>query len=119
MSLKVSAHPRGHVAACNGSLHQVDTIVKCDLQDRNLNAAERAALVQEWTEKERVRRALKLVRFQEEVKSRVNAMGKVRRREMAQTCSKAMISEQNAAERAQKLSDTKVSPRGWHFHLFC
>lgn len=109
MSLKVYGHPRGHIASCNGSLEQLKTRVSCDLYDPSLSASERGALVQEWTEKERERKALKLAQFQRDVKSRVNAREKLMQQEMAETSSKAMRSEQEAAERALKLDNTKVS----------
>lgn len=109
MSLKVCPHPRGHIASCNGSLEELETRIECDLRDPCLSAAERAALVQEWTERERMRKALKLSQFQRDVKNRVSAREKLVQQEMAAATSKAMESEQEAAERALKLDNTKVS----------
>jgi len=109
MSLRVCPHPRGHIASCNGSLQKFQTKVECDLHNPHLSAAERAALVQDWTEKERERKALRLARFQQEVKDRVSAREKLIQQEIAQTSSKAMRLEQEAAERALKLDNTKVN----------
>lgn len=109
MSLKVCPHPRGHVASCNGSLDQLQTRIHCDFNDRRLSAGERATLVQEWTHKERERKAQKLAQFQKDVKSRVSAREKLIQQEMAATSSKAMKYEQEAAEKALKLDNTKVS----------
>lgn len=107
--MKVCPHPRGHVASCNGSLDQLQTRIQCDFHDPRLSAGERAALVQEWTQKERERKAQKLAQFQKDVKSRVSAREKLIQQEMAATSSKAMKYEQEAAEKALKLDNTKVS----------
>lgn len=108
MSLRVRTHPRGHISSCNGNLHQLETKVVHYLDDPSLNAVERAALVQEWTKKEGERKAQRLAKFQKEVKVRVSARGKLMQQEMAATSTKAMQSEQDAAERALKLDDNKV-----------
>lgn len=108
MSLKVCPHPRGHVASCNGSLHSFKTKVEQYPYDPSLSASQRAALVEEWTEKETQRKALKLAQFQKEVKLRVSAREKLIQQEMVATSSKAMQSEQAAVERALRLDDTKV-----------
>ncbi len=104
---RVRPHIRGHIASCNGSVEKLETRVVCAHSYPSLTAAERAALVEEWTEKERQRKALRLAKFQKRVKIRVSAREKVMQKEIAETSSKAMKSEQRAAERVQKL-DTKV-----------
>lgn len=115
-SLKVCPHPRGHVASCNGSVGELETRVDCALHDPCLSASDRAGLVQEWTEKERMRKALKLSQFQKDVKNRVSAREKLVQQEMAAATTKAMKSEQEAAERALKLDNTKVGQGECHIH---
>lgn len=109
MSLKVYPHPRCHIAPCNGSLDLLKAKVDRYPNGQCLSAAERAALVDEWTDKETERKALRLAQFQREVKLRVSAREKLIQQEMVETSSKAMQAEQAAAERALKLDDTKVS----------
>ena len=107
-SLKVCPHPRGHIASCNGSLHRFTTKVELYPYDPSLSASQRAALVEEWTKKERQRKTLKLAQFQKEVKLRVSTREKLIQQEMMATSSKAMQSEQAIVEKALKLDDIKV-----------
>ena len=106
--LRVRPHIRGHIASCNGSVEKLEARIECDHNDPRLSAVERAALVEEWTEKERERKAERLAKFQKNVKIRVSAREKVMQKEMAETSNKAMKSEQKAAERAMKLDEPKV-----------
>lgn len=109
MTLRVRPHPRGHIASCNGSLEQLEARVEHFLDDPSLNAVEKAVLVEEWSEKEKEKKAARLAQFKKGVKERVSARRKLMEQEMAENTTKAMQSEQAAAERAMKLDDTKVS----------
>ena len=109
--MKVQPHQRGHVANCNGNVRQLETRVEQYPNDPHLSARERAALVDEWTERETERKALRLAQFQREVRVRVSAREKLMQQEMAAASSRALHSEQAAVERALKLDDTKVSTR--------
>ena len=120
-SWKVSSHPRGHVAHCNGSLDLLKTRVEQYPNDPCLTASERAQLVNEWTEKETERKSLKLAQFQKEVKFRVSAREKQIQQEMVAATSKAMDTEQAIVDQALKLDDTKVrrvSPHAYSVAVF-
>lgn len=110
--LRVNFHHRnrGHVASCNGALQQLETKVEQDIHEPPLSAEQRAAVVEEWTEREVERKAQRLVQFQRDVKNRVSAREKLIQQELAEASSRAMRSEQKAAERLKE--STKVSGRG-------
>ena len=105
MGLRVRPHIRGHSASCNGSVEKLDAKVESDHVDPRLSAVERAALVQEWSDQEMQRKAQRLAQFQKDVKTRVSSREKAIQREMAVTSSRALKSEQKAAERAMRLDD--------------
>lgn len=110
ITLRIPRHSRdSDVATWNGHVRQVGARVEHDPEDPRENAAEIAAQIEEWNEKERQYKALRLARFQREVKSRVSTRGKLIQQEMGALSSKAMQSEQAAAEKAIKLeSPTKT-----------
>ena len=109
MILRTDRHSRGHLAHCNGDVDKVGAVVEQCYQDIPGKAAITAAQIQEWSDREIEKKALRLVQFQRRVRSRVNARERLMQQEMASVSSKNMQSEQAAAERAVRLDNTKVN----------
>lgn len=78
-SLKVTPHPRGHIASCNGRVETIEAWVEpVDILSCPTCASHRAAQVQRLAQQEREKKLAKLVKFRKDVKRRVHQVQKTR-----------------------------------------
>lgn len=76
-SLKVTPHPRGHIASCNGRVETIEAWVEpVDVLSCPTCVSQRAAQVQKLTQQEREKRLAKLAKFRKDVNKRVRQVGK-------------------------------------------
>lgn len=101
-SLRVSRHPRGHVAQCNGRLELVSARVEqCKVGEGD--AVTRAALAEARGRDERERKERRLQSFQREVRERVRKREKHKLLQVAAKSEEVVLSEQRAAQKAVTL----------------
>ena len=82
-SLKVTPHPRGHIASCNGRVEKIEAWVEpVDIASCSTCASHRASQVQSLVQHERERKLAELARFRKDVKKRVRQVEKAKERKL-------------------------------------
>lgn len=96
-SLKVTPHPRGHIASCNGRVETIEAWVEpVDVLSCPTCASHRAAQVQRLAQQERERKLAKLAKFRKDVKKRVY---KVQNTMEQKTCAETTVNSPRGTAR--------------------
>ena len=78
-SLKVTPHPRGHIASCNGRVESIEAWAEpVDIPSCSNCASHRAAQVQRLAQQEGEKKLAELTKFRKNVKRRVRQVEKTR-----------------------------------------